>query len=124
MVSCFGSHSRNWIIDSRGGGTPRFLAVTQVCRSSTTIRRIGGKRVEGERRREDEDVEEDFGTGRRRGTLVGLASGARGRSEFFEFSSTFGSELEAVVASLTVVPSLLLGGSSARQLSREGAARC
>ena len=80
--------------------------------------------MEGERRREDEDVEEDFGTGRRRGTLVGLASGARGRSEFFEFSSTFGSELEAVVASLTVVPSLLLGGSSARQLSREGAARC
>ena len=72
--------------------------------------------MEGERRREDEEV--DFGTGRRRGTLVGLASGARGRSEFFEFSSTFGSELEAVVASL------LLGGSSARQLSREGAARC
>ena len=78
--------------------------------------------MEGERRREDEEV--DFGTGRRRGTLVGLASGARGRSEFFEFSSTFGSELEAVVASLTVVASFLLGGSSARQLSREGAARC
>ena len=41
-----------WIIDS--GGAPRFLVVTQVCRSSTTIRR--GRRVEGERRGEAEEA--------------------------------------------------------------------
>ena len=54
------------------GGAPRFLAVTQVCRSSTTRRRRG-RRVEGEIRGEEE--EEDLGTGRRRGTLVGLERG-------------------------------------------------
>ena len=61
------------------GGAPRFLAVTQVCRSSTTSR---GRRVEGERRGEDEeDDEEDLGTGRRRGTLVGLEERGEGSSE-------------------------------------------
>ena len=66
------------IIDS--GGAPRFLVVTQVCRSSTTIR--NGRRVEGERRREEEEEEEDdLGTGRRRGTLVGLERGGGGSSE-------------------------------------------
>ena len=54
------------------GGAPRFLAVTQVCRSSTTRRR----RVEWEIRGEEE--EEDLGTGRRRGTLVGLERGGGG----------------------------------------------
>ena len=60
------------------GGAPRFLAVTQVCRSSTTTSRRG-RRVEGERR-EGEEEEEDLGTGRRRGTLVGLDRGG-GSSE-------------------------------------------
>ena len=60
------------------GGAPRFLAVTQVCRSSTTRRRRG-RRVEGKIRGEEEE-EEDLGTGRRRGTLVGLERGG-GSSE-------------------------------------------
>ena len=59
------------------GGAPRFLAVTQVCRSSTTRRR--GRRVEGEIRGEEE--EEDLGTGRRRGTLVGLERGGGSSDE-------------------------------------------
>ena len=62
------------------GAAPRFLAVTQVCRSSTTTSRRG-RRVEGERREEEEEEEEeDLGTGRRRGTLVGLERG-EGSSE-------------------------------------------
>ena len=104
------------------GGAPRFLAVTQVCRSSTTRRR----RVEWEIRGEEE--EEDLGTGRRRGTLVGLERGGGSSEEGWEFlvgEVSTGSEEEAVV-SFTVDPSLLLllGVVSARQLSREGAARC
>ena len=107
------------------GGAPRFLAVTQVCRSSTTRRRRG-RRVEGEIRGEEE--EEDLGTGRRRGTLVGLERGGGSSEEGWEFlvgEVSTGSEEEAVV-SFTVDPSLLLllGVVSARQLSREGAARC
>ena len=62
------------------GGAPRFLAVTQVCRSSTTRRRRG-RRVEGERRVEDEEEDEDLGAGRRRGTLVGLEERGEGSSE-------------------------------------------
>ena len=106
------------------GGAPRFLAVTQVCRSSTTRRR-----VEGEIRGEEE--EEDLGTGRRRGTLVGLERGGGSSEESWEFlvgEVSTGSDEEAVVVpSIAVVPSLLLlllGVVSARQLSREGAARC
>ena len=106
------------------GGAPRFLAVTQVCRSSTTRRR----RVEWEIRGEEEEEEEDLGTGRRRGTLVGLERGGGSSEEGWEFlvgEVSTGSEEEAVV-SFTVDPSLLLllGVVSARQLSREGAARC
>ena len=59
------------------GGAPRFLAVTQVCRSNTTSRR--GRRVRGEIRGEEE--EEDLGTGRRRGTLVGLERGGGSSDE-------------------------------------------
>ena len=109
------------------GGAPRFLAVTQVCRSSTTRRRRRGRRAEGEIRGEEEE-EEDLGTGRRRGTLVGLERGGGSSEEGWEFlvgEVSTGSEEEAVV-SFTVDPSLLLllGVVSARQLSREGAARC
>ena len=81
MVSCFGfAHSRQQrIIDSRGGA-PRFLAVTQVCRSSTERRRRkrGRRAEEGDEEEEDEDL----GTGRRRGTLVpGLEERGEGSSE-------------------------------------------
>ena len=54
----------------QGRGTPRFQAVTQVCRSSRRKSRRKGGRLDVE-----EDVEEDLGGGRRRGTLVGVESG-------------------------------------------------